>query len=84
MRRNTSVVLGAHFDEFVADAIQKGYYQTVSEAVRAGLKLLERDQQEHEEKLKLLREKLEKGRSSPVIEDFSPEEFLEDMHRKHL
>ena len=59
MPRNTSVTLGEHFGNFVDNKIQQGRYESTSEAVRAGLRLLE----EHETKLDLLREKLSLGES---------------------
>jgi len=57
MQRNTSVTLGEHFGEFVENKIQQGRFESTSEAVRAGLRLLE----EHEAKLDLLRKKLSVG-----------------------
>jgi len=57
MQRNTSVTLGEHFGEFVEDKIQQGRFESTSEAVRAGLRLLE----EHEAKLDLLRKTLSVG-----------------------
>ena len=57
MQKNTSVTLGEHFGEFVEDKIQQGRFESTSEAVRAGLRLLE----EHEAKLDLLRQKLSVG-----------------------
>jgi antitoxin ParD1/3/4 len=57
MQRNTSVTLGEHFGEFVEEKIQQGRFESTSEAVRAGLRLLE----EHEAKLDLLRKKLSVG-----------------------
>jgi putative addiction module CopG family antidote len=39
--RNTSVILGEHFAAFVSDKIAQGRFQSVSEAVRAGLRRLE-------------------------------------------
>ena len=57
MQRNTSVTLGQHFGAFVEDKIQQGRFESTSEAVRAGLRLLE----EHEAKLDLLRQKLSVG-----------------------
>lgn len=44
MPRNTSVTLGEHFDAFVGRKIAEGRYQSVSEAVRAGLRRLEEDE----------------------------------------
>ena len=57
MQRKTSVTLGEHFGEFVEDKIQQGRFESTSEAVRAGLRLLEA----HEAKLDLLRQKLSVG-----------------------
>ena len=57
MPRNTSVTLGEHFSEFIENKIQLGRFESTSEAVRAGLRLLE----EREAKFELLREKLAVG-----------------------
>jgi len=39
--KNTNVVLGAHFEKFLADQIKAGRYASECEALRAGLHLLE-------------------------------------------
>ncbi len=39
--KNTSVSLGAYFDQFVTSQISIGRYKNVSEVIRAGLRLLE-------------------------------------------
>lgn len=57
MHRNTSVTLGEHLTSFVESKIKEGRYESTSEAVRAGLRLLE----EHETKLEMIRQKLAKG-----------------------
>ena len=80
MPRNTSVTLGEHFDRFIAQKVAQGRYQSVSEAVRAGLRRLEED----EIKLELLRDKLESAEQSPVVSGFSTDDFLKKMHQKHL
>jgi len=41
MARNTSVTLGKHFDGFIESKIKEGRYNSTSETVRAGLRLLE-------------------------------------------
>jgi len=80
MARNTSVTLGQHFDDFVSEKIIQGRFQTVSEVVRAGLRKLEED----ESKLQALREKLQAGEKSQIVDDFNGEKLLADLHKKHL
>ncbi len=78
MPRNTSVTLGKHFDKFVTDKIEEGRFQSVSEAVRAGLRRLEED----EAKLEALRAKLQASKVSPLVEGFDPQKFLVEMRQK--
>ncbi|NOY49905.1 MAG: type II toxin-antitoxin system ParD family antitoxin [Chlorobi bacterium] len=51
MHKNTSVTLGKHFEGFIAAKIKEGRFESKSEAVRAGMRLLE----DHENKLETLR-----------------------------
>ncbi len=80
MPRNTSVTLGDHFDSFVGEKIEQGRFQSVSEVVRAGLRKLEED----EIKLQALREKLQAGEDSPIVENFDGDQFIAAMHKKHI
>lgn len=76
MQRNTSVTLGDHFAGFVEDKIQQGRFESTSEAVRAGLRLLE----EHEAKLELLRKKLSVGEAQlDQGEGVDGEEFMQEL-----
>ena len=76
MSRNTSVTLGNHFSQFVEDKIQAGRFESTSEAVRAGLRLLELQ----EAQLDLLRKKLAIGESQLERgEGVDGEKFMNDL-----
>ena len=60
MLRNTSITLGNRFDKFTNAQVESGKYNSVSEVVRAGLRMLE----EHEMKIAALREALIAGEKS--------------------
>jgi antitoxin ParD1/3/4 len=67
MAKNTSIVLGNHFDQFIVDQLKVGRYGSASEVVRQGLRLLE----EHEQKYAAIRQALidgeNSGQSSPLV-----------------
>lgn len=80
MARNTSVTLGDHFEAFITSKIEQGRFQSVSEAVRAGLRKLEED----ESRLDVLRARLKAGEDSPAVENFDSSGFVAKLHKKHL
>jgi antitoxin ParD1/3/4 len=58
--RNTSVYLGEHFAGFIEEQVRAGRYGTVSDVVRAGLRLLE----DHEVRVRALEAALLEGEHS--------------------
>ena len=74
MAKNTSISLGPHFDEFIAERVSDGRYGSASEVVRAGLRLLENT----ETKLGALRAMLAEGEKSG-FSDYSYEELIKEL-----
>ena len=72
MARNTSVSLGDHFVGFIDERIASGRYNSASDVVRAGLRLLE----EHEARVAALREALIEGERSGPATPFDFDTFI--------
>lgn len=77
MGKNTSISIGQHFDSFIQNQIDTGRYASTSEVVRAGLRLLE----EEEQKLRLLRQSLIDGEESGWVENFNPTDFKAKLRK---
>ena len=75
MRRNTSVSLGDYFEEFVENRISEGRYNNASEVIRAGLRLLE----EEENKIQALKKAIREGIDSGVAKNFDPKKHLANL-----
>ena len=70
--KNTSISLGNYFDQFVSSQVSIGRYKNVSEVIRAGLRLLE----DEENKAIALKNAIQKGLESPRVENFDFDENL--------
>jgi antitoxin ParD1/3/4 len=79
MPKNTSVTLGAHYEKFISQQVGQGHFGSASEAIRAGLRLLE----ERESKLALLRRALIEGEESGTAE-YSLQSLLAEMDGEGL
>ena len=80
MHKNTSVTLGDHFEGFISSKIKEGRFGSVSEAIRAGLRLLE----EQEIKLAALRAALVEGEISGFAQNYSLPDVLEELDRENV
>ncbi|GHU29673.1 antitoxin [Bacilli bacterium] len=72
--RNTSITLGDRFEAFTSEQVKSGRYGSVSEVVRAGLRILE----EREIKAQALRMALQVGETSGIT-NYSLEGILKEL-----
>jgi len=64
-----NVNLTEELDRFVLKKVKTGRYENASEVVRAALRTLEREEQEYEAKLAVLRAAIDEGDASGIAED---------------
>lgn len=79
MQKNTSVLLGDHYQKFISQQISQGRFGSTSEAIRAGLRLLE----EQESKLSLLRQALIDGEISGPA-DYSVDSLIDELDKEGM
>jgi antitoxin ParD1/3/4 len=75
MPKRNSVAVGDHFADFIERQIAQGRYDSATDVVAAGLRLLE----ERETRLEALRSALIEGERSGAPTPFDIEEFLDEM-----
>jgi antitoxin ParD1/3/4 len=80
MARNTSILLGEYFEEFISSEISSGRYNSASEVIRNALRLLKAEEQ----KKKDISKALVLGEKSGLEKNFNPHENLRKLHKKFL
>ena len=80
MAKNTSILLGDYFDNFINQQIKSGKYSSASEVVRTALRMFDF---EESKKTELINE-LKKGEKSGFVKEFNRENFRNELHQKHL
>jgi antitoxin ParD1/3/4 len=65
MGKATSIILGEHFDQLIAQQVQSGRYGTASEVVRDALRLFEQQQAA----IQRLNDAIEAGYASGFVDD---------------
>ncbi|MHA8051703.1 type II toxin-antitoxin system ParD family antitoxin [Aquirufa sp. ROCK-SH2] len=80
MAKNTSILLGEYFDNFIQTQIASGRFSSASEVIRTALRLFEK---EENKKSDLIKELLI-GEESGFILDVNREDYLKEMREKYL
>lgn len=80
MARNTSILIGEYFENFINEQIASGKYSSVSEVVRTALRFFE---QEENQKKSLINE-LKIGEKSSKIKNFDRTKNLEQLNANFL
>ncbi|WP_268846103.1 type II toxin-antitoxin system ParD family antitoxin [Flavobacterium aestivum] len=75
MARNTSILLGDYFENFINEQISTGKYSSVSEVVSTSLIVFEQE----ENKTKSLISELKVGEKSAKIKNFDRKKNLEEL-----
>lgn len=75
MGKNTSFALGDYFENFVETRIAEGRYKNASEVIRAGLRLLE----EEENKIVALKAAIQEGINSGLAKNFDAQKHLQSL-----
>ena len=78
MGRNTSILLGEHFEAFINSEVASGRYSSASEVVKTALRLLESE----ETKRKQLDKALAVGEATGFKKGFDPKNHLKKLHNK--
>lgn len=79
MTKTTSVSLGDHFTDFIAEQVDTGRYASASDVVRTGLRLLE----ERETALARLRAEIDLGEASGEAVAFDFEDWMARKRAEH-
>lgn len=79
MAKNTSILLGDYFDNFINSQIKTGKYSSASEVVRAALRTFEHEETKKSELIK----ELKKGEKSGFSVNFNREDFKKNLHQKY-
>ncbi len=75
MGRNTSISIGDHFERFIESTVSTRRFNNASEVVRAGLRLLE----EEENRIQVLRKAIHEGVQSGRAVNFDSKHHLKTL-----
>jgi antitoxin ParD1/3/4 len=78
MAKNTSILLGSYFEDFISLEVSSGKYNSASEVVRTALRLLELE----ESKKKDLTKALQQGEKSGFVKNYNARAGLKKLRAK--
>jgi antitoxin ParD1/3/4 len=78
MARNTYILPGSYFENFISSEVSSGKYSSASEMVRTALRLLELE----ESKKKALSKALLQGEKSGLVKNFDAKANLKKLRAK--
>ncbi len=81
MNTIASITLDEELAEFVQKKLDDGRYGSASDVIEEALRLLK---QSEEDSLAAIRAAIEEGEASGEPQPFDADEFLKEMHRKHV
>jgi len=79
MAKNTSILLGDYFENFIHTQIQSGKYSSASEVIRAALRLFEHTETQKAAIIKALIQ----GEHAGFDSNFERQHFLQSLHDKY-
>lgn len=84
-----NINLTEHFDRYLSEALASGRYSNASEVVRAGLRLLENEEQQEQARLLALRSAfregqaaIERGALATMESDADIDDFFDEIERQ--
>jgi len=80
MAKNTSILLGDYFEDFINQQVKSGKFSSASEVIRAALRMFEYEENKKSELIK----ELKKGEDSGFVKNFNRKTHLKTIHQKHL
>ncbi len=71
-----NVSLNPHYDSMIEELVASGQYNSASEVIRSGLRLLEQQRKEQELKIAFYRQEIQKGLDSGDAGAWDKDDFL--------
>ena len=77
-----NISLNPHFDSFINKLVNSGQYNSASEVVREGLRLLEQQKISEQAEIEFFRREIQKGIDSGSSTPWNKERYLDKAHQR--